>query len=409
MNVAGSRAPAGRPKILTREDFEKKSQAQSQQNSATPSPPSSGNSSGKPKSRNRRRKPLSKKKSDAGFKVVVRLLPPNLKAEEFWSKVEDYVTAQNILDKYYVQGKYSNKPFKLPTYSRAYIQFEDPQIVDQFVAKYKEVTFEDDKESMIPTFAMALFSKMPENEKSPSKKPDSKPKHTLQDLLSYKNFLKFYNGEIERPQSFLISEKNDKRAEKRAAKKAEKKAEKKVEKKNEKGEKKEVQPSKKNDKKKREKKDIKKDEKSGSKDIKKDVKKDTKKDDKPKDAKNQPAAATNATQKKESPAGDEEKKKRKPRIRKKKEGEQPDNKPVKDKPQQKNDSKPKNPKGEKPKPKSKPQEKKPQNNGGNAKNNTGNNNNSNGANPKPKIQLLGRDDKNGQDKPKKPVLLKRDN
>lgn len=251
MNVAGSRAPTGRPKILTREDFEKNHSQQSGQKSSTsPSPttsttnssassPSSSSSapatttSGKrkPKSNKRSRK----KRSADGIKLAIRLLPPNLQSDEFWEKISDLVNPQTTKGKYYIQGKYSNKPFKLPTYSRGYVIFKDSKALDEFVAKYKEVTFEDDRESMIPQFQLALFNKVPD-----SSRTYTKPKQTLEDMLSYKTFLKFFNGEIERPTSFLISGGGGERSDKDKDAKNEKKSTV-----SEKGEKKKRQRSKK--------------------------------------------------------------------------------------------------------------------------------------------------------------------
>ncbi|ODQ58457.1 hypothetical protein WICANDRAFT_85489 [Wickerhamomyces anomalus NRRL Y-366-8] len=236
MNVAGSRAPAGRPKILTREDFAKQQQASAAPNSGSNSP-----STGQVKRKNRNNKSRNKKKSNSkGIKLSIRLLPPNLQQDEFWNKVSDLVNQDSILEKYFVQGKYSNKPFKLPIYSRAYIQFKDSKKLDEFVAKYKDVTFEDDRESMIPQFQLALLNRVPD-----SSRQYLKPKQSLENMLSYKTFLKFLNGEIERPTSFLISEtvekrekdlkeKDSKEKEKLEKKKLEKKEKKKQEKKDKK-------------------------------------------------------------------------------------------------------------------------------------------------------------------------------
>ncbi|CEP61223.1 Upf3p LALA0_S02e09516g [Lachancea lanzarotensis] len=107
----------------------------------------------------------------AQHKIVIRLLPPDLTSEHFFETLQKELgagaqfLADNVDSQYYVQGHYSRKPFKLPTYSRAYLTFYELSKLHEFVGKIKNLKFTDDSNtSMVPVTAMSPYVKRLKNE-----------------------------------------------------------------------------------------------------------------------------------------------------------------------------------------------------------------------------------------------------
>ncbi|SCU78809.1 LANO_0A04082g1_1 [Lachancea nothofagi CBS 11611] len=132
-----------------------------------------GNEGGNVKSKKQHKKNKEQvAKPPAQHKLVVRLLPPNLTDKQFFDAVDieigsksgpeagsEFLT-QNVESRYYVQGHFSRKPFKLPTYSRAYLTFHEPGKLQEFARKIGNLRFTDDNDnSMIPTIAMSPYVK----------------------------------------------------------------------------------------------------------------------------------------------------------------------------------------------------------------------------------------------------------
>lgn len=107
------------------------------------------------KQRNRRhnnkKRDRDRKNEPQGFKLVLRLLPPNLTEEEFFKTFpgdfKQNMVNYGIMDHYYVQGHYSTKIFDDPTYSRGYFIFDTIEKLKQFGLNAQQLTFVDDKDN----------------------------------------------------------------------------------------------------------------------------------------------------------------------------------------------------------------------------------------------------------------------
>lgn len=70
------------------------------------------------------------------IKIVIRLLPPNLTESEFWQTFNRFAEPDFLLDvndQYFVTGHYSDRPFELPRYSRAYVLFRQRSSLEKFL------------------------------------------------------------------------------------------------------------------------------------------------------------------------------------------------------------------------------------------------------------------------------------
>ncbi|SCU93918.1 LAME_0F05446g1_1 [Lachancea meyersii CBS 8951] len=127
--------------------------------------------SSKSKKRFKRNKEQTTRPS-AQHKLVVRMLPPNLTERLFFETLHGELgadagheagvqfLAQNVDSRYYVPGHFSKKPFKLPTFSRAYLTFYEVAKLKEFVGKIKNLKFTDDTNtSMIPSTTMSPYVK----------------------------------------------------------------------------------------------------------------------------------------------------------------------------------------------------------------------------------------------------------
>jgi regulator of nonsense transcripts 3 len=225
MDVSGSRGPPPgqkKPQVSQEQILRQLTQRQ-QHKPALQSPPrtqqteTQTQTQGQPKQSSKsKRSKRSKLPKNEGFKIVIRLLPPNLKEDALWQKLKlttDLPSNSPVISKYFVQGKYSSKPFKTPVYSRAYIQFKNGTAAERFVQSFRNVVFEDEKESMVPTFMQSLYPRMPEPETKPKTEPKGEDttqdpaKSSLANIPAFKLFMKFYNGEIDRPEKFLTKSK----------------------------------------------------------------------------------------------------------------------------------------------------------------------------------------------------------
>lgn len=233
MNVSGSRNPSGSSTIVKsaeaakraafKESILKKNSEQGKSNNkannitsgsskASVTAANSSKKTNKNQSRKRVRSKANKSQEVIeGFKVTIRLLPPNLTEEKFWEIIHDYITENLIFSKYYFPGHYSIKPFKAPTYSRAYISFKEAKIADEFVKAFKALPFEDDKESTIAQFTQSLYGPMPIiKPESTISAPKSQSKNvikSLEDHPSFQMFLKVQNNELEPPQTYILKPK----------------------------------------------------------------------------------------------------------------------------------------------------------------------------------------------------------
>lgn len=117
-------------------------------------------------SSNRKRRSRNRNQDLEGFKLVVRLLPPNLTEEQFFTTIKDtlhddnFIKTFNIVQSYYVEGRYSIKLFNEPTCARGYLLFNDMDNLKKFGLAIKDIVFVDDRDNATkPTLRMSSYSK----------------------------------------------------------------------------------------------------------------------------------------------------------------------------------------------------------------------------------------------------------
>lgn len=153
---------------------------------------------GKKSASKRRRRNKNKNQDLEGSKLVVRLLPPNLTEEQFYTTIKDHLHDDNfiktfgIVQSYYVSGHYPVKLFNEPTCARGYLIFNDINNLKKFAMLIKDVTFVDDRDNATkPTLRMSPYSKiLNKNEITPGKKNLS---NTLANDRIFKIFLNSLN------------------------------------------------------------------------------------------------------------------------------------------------------------------------------------------------------------------------
>ncbi|CCH61643.1 hypothetical protein TBLA_0F01000 [Henningerozyma blattae CBS 6284] len=172
----------------------------------TSSQTSSPNAKSKPKRKRKNKKSANKLKDLAnrhkphGFKLVVRLLPPNLTEEQFIETIEpalgkDFKEKFNIFQSYYVQGESNSTPFHGPVHSRAYFILENMEDLKKLGEIIQKLEFIDDKDNL--TRASLLLSPYVKDLvdeslliKKPSKANSKVGEGTLQNDPLFKTFLK---------------------------------------------------------------------------------------------------------------------------------------------------------------------------------------------------------------------------
>lgn len=152
------------------------------------------------------------------LKLVLRLLPPSLDEDLFYSQLGNYTRVDEdvIVDKYYVQGAYSNTPYERPTYSRGYLLFKTRVLAEAFMADVKGKPFTETKtnDSLIPIVSNALNSnRMPHWENALAKIDG------ISEDPTYKEFLKFIEGTITEYNLSLIQNKLKSKKAKKSQKK----------------------------------------------------------------------------------------------------------------------------------------------------------------------------------------------
>lgn len=68
-------------------------------------------------------------------KLVIRLLPPSLTESNFLNQLAEYYPyhATKINQFYFIQGSYPRTNFEIPIYSRAYLNFNNFQDMNEFL------------------------------------------------------------------------------------------------------------------------------------------------------------------------------------------------------------------------------------------------------------------------------------
>ncbi|AMD19072.1 HBR171Wp [Eremothecium sinecaudum] len=132
-----------------------------------------------------------------GYKLVVRLLPPNLTSEMFFKSLQANLPSDTFLDEfttdqYFVQGHYSKKPFKLPKYSRCYFTLPDMNNLQVLANILKDMAFVDDHDnSLAPKLALSPYvKKMGSEDLKKHVKQQRKHEGTLVNDVLFQNFMK---------------------------------------------------------------------------------------------------------------------------------------------------------------------------------------------------------------------------
>ncbi|CCK72464.1 Upf3p KNAG_0K00990 [Huiozyma naganishii CBS 8797] len=146
----------------------------------------------------KKKKARGKYKESEGFRVVMRLLPPNLTFEELCTTLKteitsDFVSVYRISDIYYVQGHYSVKAFNEPIFSRCYFHFDDMENLKAFVMKLQGIMLVDDRDNAVkPTIKLTPYAKKL-SDTNPNGFGKSKTfvlEGSLEETKLFKNFMK---------------------------------------------------------------------------------------------------------------------------------------------------------------------------------------------------------------------------
>ncbi|KAI5953231.1 hypothetical protein KGF54_002602 [Candida jiufengensis] len=129
-------------------------------------------------------------------KLIIRLLPPSLTKENFLNQLATVYPyhASKIQKFYYIKGIYPSNSFEVPNYSRAYIDFNNVGDVEEFLKFLNGVSFEDEKDSLIPVIEKCLFCKMIDCRKNLGKENQTNTK--VQSNTNTKSDFKLENDEI---------------------------------------------------------------------------------------------------------------------------------------------------------------------------------------------------------------------
>ena len=94
------------------------------------------------------------------YKLVVRLLPPNLTKQQFTDTLASNDVTVEGESFYYVQGHYSSKLYKRQTHSRAYIHLDSLESLQHIAKIIRNCKFIDDLgNSMLPQLQLSPFIK----------------------------------------------------------------------------------------------------------------------------------------------------------------------------------------------------------------------------------------------------------
>ncbi|EHN02321.1 Upf3p [Saccharomyces cerevisiae x Saccharomyces kudriavzevii VIN7] len=146
---------------------------------------------------NYKRKPKTAKSTEnEGYKLVIRLLPPNLTADDFFAILRgannDGDLKQDIQDKFkysdwcFFEGHYSSKVFKNSTYSRCNFLFDSLSDLKKCAAFIKSCKFIDNKDNVtIPDLNLSPYVK----KVTQKSKRDSALEGTIEEDEIFKTFM----------------------------------------------------------------------------------------------------------------------------------------------------------------------------------------------------------------------------
>lgn len=160
--------------------------------------------------RARRRDRHGRKSDDSGFKLVLRLLPPDLSEEQFLKTVKIEIGEMKnlgVVGWYYVQGHYSVKFRSEPVYSRCYLYFDDMEQLGKFASKVQPVRFVDDNDNAANAVAkVSPFNKRLVNEPPKSGQSKQSLEGTIKEDPLFQTFLKSLKILEERTSEFSYAD-----------------------------------------------------------------------------------------------------------------------------------------------------------------------------------------------------------
>lgn len=143
-------------------------------------------------------------KHKQAVRLVVRLLPPGLTQEQFEAQITQYTTQWHLVNNYYyVTGAYPEKPYELPTYSRAYFVVPDAEIATKIQAELRAKAFSDGElnGASVPIIGKALYENKEYAAVPRAILKERKKKKTIEQLAQFQQFVAFLDGKTE---SFLL-------------------------------------------------------------------------------------------------------------------------------------------------------------------------------------------------------------
>ena len=196
----GSRYHNNKNRGKNKNEDSKKNEGKVNNNSVSSSSSSKNKRNNKKRNRehyNYKRKPKSGKSTEnEGYKLVVRLLPPNLTADDFFTILRntnnDSDDKEGVQDKFkysdwcFFEGHYSNKVFKNSTYSRCNFLFDSLQDLEKCADFIRSCKFIDNKDNItIPDLKLSPYVK----KFTQTSKKDSAQEGTIEEDEIFKTFM----------------------------------------------------------------------------------------------------------------------------------------------------------------------------------------------------------------------------
>lgn len=143
---------------------------------------------------------LSSGKHTEAVRLVIRLLPPGLTQEQFEAQITQYTTQWHLVNNYYyVAGAYPEKPYELPTYSRAYFVVPGADTATKLQAELHAKAFSDGElnGASVPSIGKALYENKEYAAVPRAILKERKKKKTIEQLAQFQRFVEFLDGKTE--------------------------------------------------------------------------------------------------------------------------------------------------------------------------------------------------------------------
>lgn len=139
-------------------------------------------------------------KHTEAVRLVIRLLPPGLTQDQFEAQITQYTTQWHLVNNYYyVAGAYPEKPYELPTYSRAYFVVPDADTATKVQAELRAKAFSDGElnGASVPIIGKALYENKEYAAVPRTILKERKKKKTIEQLAQFQRFVAFLDGKTE--------------------------------------------------------------------------------------------------------------------------------------------------------------------------------------------------------------------